>query len=93
MPEFLDFFFAPKKASDPSVLRHYRFAESFITPKNSFGLHLVNDICYDLNGGDIKWAASGYIWGGAQSFKRDLCFQCILMATWGGGGGEKREMS
>lgn len=47
-----------QEASNPSVLHHYCFAESFVTTKNSFGLHLVNDICYDLNGSDIKWAAS-----------------------------------
>lgn len=44
--------FAPKK-KNLSVFRHCCFAESFVTTKNSFGLHLVNDIFYDLNGGDI----------------------------------------
>lgn len=48
---------APKEW-DLSVLRHCSFAQSFVTTQNSFGLHLVSDIFYDLNGNDIKWAAS-----------------------------------
>lgn len=29
-----------------------------LTTENSFGLHSVNDIFDDLNGANIKWAAS-----------------------------------
>lgn len=48
----------PLRKKNLSVFRHCCFAESFVTTKNSFGLHLVDDIFYDLNGGDINWAAS-----------------------------------
>lgn len=47
-----------KKEKTLFVFFHCYFAESFVTTKNSFGLHLVNDIFDDLNGGNIKWAES-----------------------------------